>query len=482
MVWFSLFAFALCFLPPTRLLGYEHAWAVLLFGTALGAWLIRRERWPRALAAFLLPLGVGLGSALFVKNCNLPRGIAWYFVLAMPALIFSWQLAKAVPAWLYYGLVAASVGRVLYGLYAGPQMRFYDPLLGFFAGSIYDEALAIPTPLYWHALMLVIGALALGARSIRLAAIAVLIFAFGEQLDLRTSHRKLAGELSQTVVTPHLVIHFSPNGTVAKTMPGLWPEIERRAEAAATALATKAARPTHLYIYDDGAQKERLMGARQTLFTRPWVPEIHYLYAGPDVPALAHELIHTTASGWNDSLLSVPARFGLPQMASVEGLAVALSPSGDLQPEDAICALEHTGHAPDIGELFSPFGFYQDSGERAYLAAGAYTAWFLRQNGLSALRAAYADGGLKPTPQDVAAFRAEIGKRSVDALSERYFAAQFREAPIYARVCGREQAVRLQAAQTAMGGQHYDEVFTLCDAVLHDYPHNLHAELVKIDA
>ena len=35
----------------------------------------------------------------------------------------------------------------------------------------------------------------------------------------------------------------------------------------------------HLYLYDDEAQKERLMGARHTLFTRPWIPEIHTLSA-----------------------------------------------------------------------------------------------------------------------------------------------------------------------------------------------------------
>ncbi len=485
MLAFALFGLILCFLPPTQLLGYEFAWGTVLFATFVGAWLIRREHWPRALIAFAAPLLLGLLNALRVRNCNLGAGIEWYVVLALPELLLTWQLAQALAkirygAVYYYALVALAVTRVLLGLYQGPQMRFYDPLLGFFAGSIYDEALPIPRPLLWHPLMVSLFALSLFRQRVRFAILATIIFAFGASLDFRTPRSKLAEELSASIVTPHVIIHFAPAGTAAKALPQLWPEIERRAEAAAQALGVTTKKETHLYLYDDMNQKERLMGARQTLFTRPWIPEIHYLYSA-DLRSLEHELLHTTAASWNDSLLAVPSRFFLPHMASVEGLAVALSDEDETPPIVALAALEKMHHAPDVGEVFSPLGFYRDSGERAYLAAGAYTSWFLQTRGREALKVAYAGAGLSPTPGDLGDFHQALAATPSDDLSERYFAAQFQERPLYARVCGREQAERLTAAQAAVSQQRFADADALCSEMLKDDPTNLQAELIKLD-
>lgn len=465
----------LCFVPATSILGYEFAWGVVLFSTLLGAWLTRRESFTRMVAAWLVPLALGLINSLRVRNCNLTLGIEWYLVLALPQLALGWLAASRLRTSYYYMLAGLCAARILLALYSGPSLRFFDPLWGFFAGSIYDEALPIPHPLMWHQLMVMCICVALALRRFRYAVPALILFALGTRLDFRPSRAHLLATLSEVTVTAHVIIHYAPMGAAARAMPYLWQEIERRAEQVAHKLEVEPARATHLYLYDNADDKERLMGARHTLFTRPWVPEIHYLYSR-DLGALEHELVHCFAREWNSSLLHIPMRFGvLPHMATVEGLAVALT---EPAPHLAMASLAQLKQAPDIAALFAPLGFYQDSGERAYAAAGSYVAWLFATK--HDVRSAYATGGLHP--EDLVAYLDFLKAQPIDPYTQRYYAEQLRERPLYARVCGREQAERLARAQAALNGEHYPQAQALCAEVLKDDPHDISAVLIGLDA
>ena len=465
----------LCFVPATRILGYEYAWGVVLFGTALGARLTRGASLTQMLGAWLVPLALGLANGLRVRNCNPWLGVEWYVVLALPQLALAWLVASRIRASYYYTLIGLCAVRILLALYSGPSLRFFDPLWGFFAGSIYDEALPLPHALLWHQLMVVCVCASLTSRRWLYALPAVVLFTLGTHFDFRPSRAHLLASLSEVTVTPHVIVHYAPRGAAAQVMPVLWPEIERLAEQVARKLQVEPALPTHLYLYDNPDEKERLMGARHTLFTRPWVPEIHYLFSR-DLGSLEHELVHTFAREWNDSLLHIPLRFAvLPHMASVEGLAVALT---DPAPHLAMASLAQLKQAPDINLVFAPLGFYQDSGERAYAAAGSYVAWlFATQHDV---RTAYGDGGLRP--RDVASYLAFLAAQPIDPFTQRYYAEQFRARPLYARVCGREQAERLAQAQSAVNGGRYPQAESLCAEVLKDDPHDISAVLIRLDA
>ena len=113
---YATIAAVLCFVPATRILGYEYAWGVVLFGTALGAWLTRKESLARMLPAWLVPLAFALLNSLRVRNCNLTLGIEWYLVLALPQLALSWLAANRLGrASLYYALIVACAAHCLAG-------------------------------------------------------------------------------------------------------------------------------------------------------------------------------------------------------------------------------------------------------------------------------------------------------------------------------------------------------------------------------
>jgi hypothetical protein len=429
-------------------------------------------------------------------------GLEWYFVLTLPCLALAFLFARFLfrelgrPRWVlvYFATVAVLVAWELLRLYRGPAVRVFDPLLGFFAGSLYDEALPLPRALLWHQLMVMALAgsfLALEVRRRRLAlsalVVAAALFANGRALGFRFDRQHLAATLSAAAVTPHLVLHYAPRGRVANALQRVWTEAEFHATRVATALKVEPAEATHVFLYESEVEKEALMGARRTLFTRPWVPEIHLLYDGPALSGLEHELVHAFAREWNQDLVRLPMRYGvLPQMGLIEGLAVAVAPPAAWPLHEAMAALKHNGREPDLEPLLAGYGFYADSGERAYTAAGSFMAWLRERRGIEVLRAAYASGNLGEAAgvsvatllRDYDAFLATV---PISPELERFLEEQLREKPLYARVCGRELAERREAFERALAAGDVDGAEALLASLRHDDPNDRSLDMSALE-
>ena len=99
------------------------------------------------------------------------------------------------------------------------------------------------------------------------------------------------------------------------------------------------------------------MGARQTLFTRPWVPEIHYLYNRDLGWCSSTSWCTPSRASGTIRCCTFPMRFGVvPQMATVEGLAVALTDPGGRIPGDGVARAAQPS-AGIFAQLFAPLGF-----------------------------------------------------------------------------------------------------------------------------
>jgi hypothetical protein len=372
------------------------------------------------------------------------------------------------------------------GPLVGPSLRAYNTLLGFFAGSLYDEALPIPRPLIWHSLMVL--ALALGfllpRRWLILAAVG--IFASGHMLGFSVSRDDLHAVLSRTVATEHLILHFQKGGAVERRIAEIWPEAERAAAEIARSFGDDprlVAEPTHVYLYDDADTKERLLGARQTLFTRPWKPELHVLYSGGEqVNALGHELVHAFARVWANGPLGVPARaWVLIDLGLTEGLAVALARDETIPPDLAMAALKKLGRLPDIRALFGTSGFYLDSAPRGYAAAGAFVTWLIHEKGIERVKRAYGEGSLGDISGEVAQYEKYLDTIALDDATVKALAEAFKERPLYARVCGREHAERKMEAARALEAQHFDEASAIYQRMREEDPGDSSIALLELD-
>ncbi|MCX6126422.1 MAG: hypothetical protein NTV34_16940, partial [Proteobacteria bacterium] len=131
--------------------------------------------------------------------------------------------------------------------------------------------------------------------------------------------------------------------------------------------------------------KKLYFGGGATDVTDVWTPSVHITADQAPHATLRHELVHAISSefGWH----------GLgfhPNIALTEGLAVALAPPGErLSIHSLSASLLQSGKISSLEELFSPLGFWSQSGPRAYTVAGSFLQFLFEQAGAESVRKIY---------------------------------------------------------------------------------------------
>ena len=453
-----------CFLPLADHLGYELselvALAAGLFGAAPGVAAARMETdsSTRALSralwfglwALAIPLGVILLNGLRRPSCDPAAGFVLFLAIAVPSALLAASLGVACGflaprrAGLLYALVfAASLAVALWPVVRGPQVFAFHHLGGMYPGPIYDEAIRAS-----RALWLFRGATLLYAAACAGLALlagpprprrrgALLLLACGgaavflslqaEKLHWKASPSQLDAELGGRLETAHLVLHFPREKTEGeRSLLAHDAETDVRAVLQFLGVAPPAAR-IDVWLYRSAAEKQRLIGAAETSFTKPWLRQIHTNDAPAPHPILRHELVHALGRELAGGPWGVPGGL-FPQMALTEGIAVAGDwPAGEFTIHEETGALHELKRMPDVQRLFRPGLFYAESGARAYTTAGSFVRWLWETRGKAFVRDLYA-GRIR---LDLAPLAAEHLKfleglrepqRAVDLAAQRFSA------------------------------------------------------------
>ena len=527
----ALVAGGLCFVPLFDLVGYELALAIAPLAAIAALHLaLRRVARRRAAASFaareaadVAPLralaGLALGglvdavpllvaplvvvglNGLRVRNCNPAIGLAWYAILPLASAAFAaalgaaigvlapratGRLALPVAIAVALGALAASLAR----LYRAPPIFVFDPIFGYFAGSLYDEHVAIPRALGWaraYHVAIAAAALAVAAwlldghalaarplaargrrraalRAAALIAAAAALYRLGPTLGYRHDAGSIAAALGGERRTDHFVLHFRPDGAYGRELDDVALELELRHALLRERLGIAPARPVHAYLFDSAEEKQRLMGAGHTYIAKPWRGEIYVNHEAFPQAVLAHELAHVFGAAAGDPLLGVARRGLRLDVGLIEGFAEAVTWHGaSLVPDEQARVLDLLDRLPALDTVMSP-AFWSLPAQQAYAVAGSFCHFLLERAGAPALVALYRAGGARD------AYRAIYGA-SFDALSAEWLAAIRRvvvppevlarererllRPSIFRRPCAHEVARRVEAARaSAARGDH----------------------------
>ena len=484
------FAALLCFVPLFDLLGYEFSFAIGLLsvvtGMTLGLGVGRRvsNSWRALVLALalavlhLLPalLLITL-NALRVRNCDYTEGLAFFTLLPMATSLYAAALGLLIGRLLvdvgrHWRVLAAvlTAGTPLVAcfvsLYFDPAIFAYDHLWGYFAGSLYDEAMSIDRPLLWLRVgtLLRISAVAglvvawdhrrrltparlAGAFLAVSSALVVFELTVGPATGFRSSRAEIEAALPIIETRPGLVIHL-PKSTSRKDREALANEHAFALSRLESRLGMTPMAPIHSYVYANANDKARLMGGRSTMISKPWLHEIHIHDAVVPHPVLAHELVHALAAELAEGPLYVSAEYGiLVNMGLVEGLAEALSlgRGGELDLDAYARAMRDLRILPDVRAIVGPTGFWTEAGPRAYAAAGSFVRFLLDTYGAEALKRAYAHADFEAAYHQsldalVAAWQAHLDTIRLTPREMRIAEDQLRERSMFARTCAREIA------------------------------------------
>lgn len=470
---------AALFVPLVNILGYEsailiNALVVLLGGPKIlgtyGGQKVWSRFWKRSaqLAAWSTLSAVLLAAnALRVPNCDGASGvILWMMfglggippVAALTLLCERLAARKGGQMMLYMGIIAASLVSSALWLALQPPLVVYDAFTGFWAVSIYDEALDawqahIPyRAMTWVGAALICHALAFEENPTRhrLAWVVVLFvgllwFAYrADDLHITRSRAYAERLLGGYIETEHFDIYYEAAAFSKRQVVELIADHERQYDELAEFWGVKPTEKLRAYIYASTQTRADAMGVKNTMIARVWLSEMHLVWRGYGDPLLKHEMSHLFLRAYGRGPLRLASRNGLlPAMGLVEGAASAAAWDMDaLNDHGWSAAILRNGQMEDLAQMMEASAFWAQPSRLSYTLWSSFSRWLIDSYGPERFLNAYRDVNFeraydRPLQDLVRAWLEML--EAVELAPEEVAAAQMRfERPsLLRRMCGR---------------------------------------------
>ena len=360
------------------------------------------------LAVVLIPLIVGSFSSLFNSRCPIKDGLAFYIAIALPsyALGIIIGFLSSLVSKKYNRLIFVSVAVLLLltsllELYFYPQVYFYNPVFGFFPGTIYDEDVAVNMKLIWFQLFNLI-LYGLGLLLLRkkiylkmkkvvivfgLLLLITLSFVLKPLLGFATTDSRLHDELQTKISTDHFEIFLGDSAKNSEyEFIGLlheyyYEQVTNRLDVTETPKIVS-------YIFNDKHQKRELFGAGNADVSKPWMNKIFLNYTNYR-QTLKHEIAHTVAAKFGVTPFKVAGNLNV---AMIEGLAMWIENDFDNYPVQYAAKLAYNnGYKVQLENLFNSGKFFTSYSSLAYIYSGAFLEFLAERYGAKKVIQLYGD-------------------------------------------------------------------------------------------
>ena len=361
-------------------------------------------------------------NSIFVPKCDWNTG-AWFWGVIPPVTI--WISLAIVdfglcvtPKWGWWVARALSIGNITLFL---TSLAIYPPIAGFswsfgwFAGSIYDEALSFSLAVFLYRSSVFLQGLILlffvqfqidKSRFLFRKSVVISFFTclsiyscyFSQRQNFDIDHNQVSvqAELGSRLETEHFIVYFDAKNIDFKEQ--IW--LERDLEFRYWELkkffnedpVVWRGRKIEVFIYPNRKVQQRLMGSRHTLVARPWTHQMHIRWEfGEDV--VAHELAHLFTAPFGNPVTQLSMQAGVwPNLGLIEGVAVAADwGATETNAHEISATLVEIGKAPNLLEIISPQNFWRQPAGKAYQMMGSFTAWLIAEYGIENFKKVYAN-------------------------------------------------------------------------------------------
>jgi hypothetical protein len=434
------FTLLLLILPLTRFFSYEFSVIEGGFLSFFGGLLftkVRRQplknrltgRWvvSQYLLLFIIPWVIQALKTIITCYPSLWHGSRFYFVITLPSLFAGLGIASCALLLskkhsmrvfvLFYAIVALLP---LLVLYCYKQIYFYNPLIGIFPGTVYDEYIPITMKLIYQQAGIVCISITLmvlqsavytlktrrQSTILQAAMVSLLVWYVSPFSPFITTQREVERQLRGRIETQHFLIYFDASvltGENAKHV-GLMHEIYY--DQLRQFYQTEPKEKIHSYMFYGPEKKYELLGTASADFSKPWKNEIYVNIESLDY-TLKHELSHVFTAAFGYSPYKLAYHFN---PAILEGAATASSPIYDEYPLHYLAFQAYKiDSTMDVAALFSGLNFFGGASSVSYCVSGSFSRYLIDTYGILKFREAYHDG-----------FSKKVFGKSLSQLSKDY--------------------------------------------------------------
>lgn len=357
---------------------------------------------------FLTPLILGIFSTILFSECPLGDGILFYFVIAIPNIFFGYTIGLYISVLIqrfrYITFVTVFIIILLIPLlefYLHPQVYFYNLIIGFFPGTIYDEDLTVDGLLLSYRILQLAFFIALlfishrvHSRSIKktssliIVLLAVTTFFFVKPfINYSTNLDRLKKSLKGTIQTEHFEILYSKS--IDKNAALYLAQLhEYYYEQIIQNLEIGFDEKIISIVFRDENEKRKLIGAGRADIAKPWLMQIFLNYPTFD-ETLKHEIVHVIAGKFGTTPFKVAQNLN---PAMIEGVAMAIENDYDGYSIHQMAKIAfNAGYKISIERLFSGLNFFSNYSSISYIYAGSFIKYLSDTYGINRIKQLYSD-------------------------------------------------------------------------------------------
>ena len=417
LVFYAIFAISLTQLPLTKYFSYEFSIIISIFSTLVVSFLFldtlcnyELSNYNKSfkdsklyLFFFLFPFFVGFINSLIIGNCQFADGIPYYFLFALPSFfigrglgLIAFLISRKSSYIILILLIIAILLIPILEIYFFPQIYFYNPIISFFPGTIYDEDITITFPLilykllniiYFEGIVIVFFILE-SKKSLLLLltfSIAILFWLFAPHINLATPNYVLEKKLNHKIRSENFVI-FSQDKLDSVKIRKISELHERYYSELQEFYQVKPSKIIKSYIFSTNEEKQSLFGAGNADVAKPWLYQIYITNSSLN-STLKHEISHIFTAEFGVGVLKVADDINF---AMIEGLAMASDNVFDYNYIDRIVANGYKfGLTINLEELFSGLNFFKTSSTASYLLSGAFIEYLYKKYGIEKIKKLY---------------------------------------------------------------------------------------------
>ena len=367
------------------------------------------------LLILLVNFAVGLFSSIIRKDCSLESGIYFYLLIPLVSVIYS-SAVGAISGLIFRrrGFLIGSLILILtilfsvYELYYQAHIFFFNPILGYFPGSVYDKFIPITSTLIiyrliilaWAFLIFTIvhiiqsykkGVMGLGSFILLAVLLLFLVFSYYKEEDLGIRYSRdyiMENLLPKTYETEHFLIHYDPESKAAEHIELIAKDHEWRYNEVSSYLDVDVSNKINSYIYPDVKSRKKYFGSLHATVANPIHGEIHQVYRSYPIPELKHELVHVISSEFGSNTLKISPKKGL-----IEGIAVAVDwPVNVMDKHQLAKTLVKKDEIKDNLGDFLGYGFWYYPPSFSYTLMGSYSRYLIDTFGIENFKEYYRTG------------------------------------------------------------------------------------------
>lgn len=423
---------------------------------------------------FFLPFLISFFSTAFFSLCPIRNELLFYPLIVFPSLLLGAGIGKTSFlignkfAYLIFSIIVLLFAIVpVFDIYEFPQVYFYNTMIGFFPGVIYDDWIPLTEKLVLFRLMVFTTAvfiLLVNSKNIlpnRLKIVLALIilavfFTVKYSGGFVTTDKMIAEYSSNIVETEHFKIFFPPELNDREKKYSVLNH-EYYYGKLSKLLKAHPEKKIKSYVFLNSLIKKKLFGAERADVAKPWQNSI-YTEAGTSSNTIMHELVHIFSAKYAGGVFNLPDYFN---PAMIEGYAMAAVNEYDGHSLHYMAKLAKVNNYYfPVSELFTGLNFMSRNSSLSYILSGSFIKYLEDEYGIDKVNYVYNSLDFKKVfGEDINSLEIKYDKfldtlpaDSSKSAAEFYFG----RLPVYKQFCVRFTAQQTREAWDYFNNKEYN--------------------------